>query len=115
VKDGHETVYKVDALFYTGNNQVRLARYDPDGTYNQTLAYTNVTIDYVNSAGYSLILSKYMVVQNEPFTISVKCPTTSRLVIFDDTGYAINNINLSGNTNIPYSLSNEGKYWIQYI
>lgn len=113
VKDGHETVYKVDALFYTGNNQVRLARYDSDGTYNQTLAYTNVTIDYVNSAGYSLILSKYTVVQNEPFTISVKCPTTSRLVIFDDTGYAINNINLSGNTNIPYSLSSEGKYSIQ--
>lgn len=109
--DGVNVVYKVDSLFYTGNNQVRLAGYNPDGTYNQTIVSTNFTIDLVNSAGYSLTLSKYSVVQNEEFLISVKCPTESTLNIWDSDGNHIKEFIVAGNKDIKFSLPDVDKYY----
>lgn len=109
--DGVNTVYKVDSLFYTGNNQVRLAGYNSDGTYNQTIIFVNVTIDYVNSAGYSLILSKYSVVQSEEFLISVICPTESTLNIWNNEGMHIKEFVISGNKDIKFSLPDIDKYY----
>lgn len=113
VIDGVAKIYKVDSIFYTGNNQVRISRYDNTGVYNQTLAFTNITIDYVNSAGYSLTVSKKNLLIDEDFTIYVKCPTTASILVYDNTGFVIDTIELAGNTNIPYSFKDDGKYSIQ--
>lgn len=109
--------YLISTNFLAGQNAVRLASYNDDGSLNEVIIQKNITLSIINDEGYGLTLSKYTVDETEIFAIKVITPVQASIVIHPLTLMGISDtiILINGSTQMSYAIGIADTYTISLV
>jgi len=112
-----ENVYPVSTNFLPGLNSVRLVSYDSSGIFNDVIVESNITLSITDTEGYGLTLSKYVVEENERFSIRAICPTSSNVTIHALSLMGVSDfvVQVDGSTQFAHAIGLSDTYLISLI
>lgn len=112
-----ENLYPVNTNFLAGQNSVRLASYNIDGSLNEVITQKNITLSITDNEGYGLTLSKYIVDENEIFAIKAITPVQASIIIHPLSlmGVSDYTIIINGTTQISHAIGIKDTYLISLI